>query len=39
MRNPVAKHQRAFNKARIYKDRRKAVKRGYKKHKKDANMC
>ena len=33
MRNPVAKHGRHFNRAAQYRDRKKAVKRGYQKHK------
>ena len=32
-RNFVAKHARTFNKARVHTDRKKAVKRGYVKHK------
>ena len=31
--NPVAKHARKFNRAKIYKDRKKALKRGERKHK------
>jgi len=34
MRNPVAKYARAYNKAKAFKDRKKAAKRGYQKHKK-----
>lgn len=33
MRNPVARHARAFNKAHVMRDRKKAAKRGYRKHK------
>jgi hypothetical protein len=33
MKNPVAKHARQFNRAATFRDRRKAVKRGYRKHK------
>jgi len=33
MKNPVAKFSRKFNKAKVYKDRKKAGKRGYVKHK------
>jgi hypothetical protein len=32
-RNTVAKHARTFNQARTFTDRKKAVKRGYTKHK------
>jgi len=32
-RNPVAKYLRKFNKATTQRDRKKAVKRGYIKHK------
>ena len=32
-RNPVAKHSRQFNRAAIQRDRKKAAKRGYQKHK------
>ena len=32
-RNPVARHCRQFNKAAVQKDRKKAAKRGYRKHK------
>lgn len=32
-RNPVAKHCRTFNKARIQVDRKKRQKSGYRKHK------
>jgi hypothetical protein len=35
MRNPVAKHA-AVNKAATHKDRKKAAKRGYRKHKQEA---
>jgi hypothetical protein len=31
--NPVAKHCRAFNKAVVMTDRKKAARRGYVKHK------
>lgn len=31
--NIVAKHARTFNKAHKHKDRKKAMKRGYRKHK------
>ena len=31
--NLVAKHCRTFNKSAVFKDRKKAYKRGYKKHK------
>lgn len=31
-KNPVAKHLRQFNKAVKFKDRKKALKRGYQKH-------
>lgn len=31
--NPVAKHSHTYNKAVTHKDRRKALKRGYVKHK------
>ena len=34
MNNPVAKHQRRFNKAATHRDRKKDAKRGYRlKHK------
>ena len=33
MNNPVAKHARKFNKAAVMVDRKKAVKRGKRKHK------
>ena len=33
--NLVAKHCRTFNKSAVFKDRKKASKRGYKKHKLD----
>lgn len=33
MKNPVAKFARKFNKAAVQKDRKKADKRGYTKHK------
>ncbi|MEO0442658.1 MAG: hypothetical protein AAFZ92_02815 [Pseudomonadota bacterium] len=32
--NPVAKYARRFNKAAVHKDRKKALKRGQTKHKK-----
>ena len=32
--NLVAKHARQFNKAAVYRDRKKAAKKGYTKHKK-----
>ena len=32
-RNLVAKHSRQFNKAHVMTDRKKAAKRGYRKHK------
>lgn len=31
-RNLVAKHSGKFNKSKVYKDRKKEQKRGYKKH-------
>lgn len=31
--NLVAKHARTYNKAHVHKDRKKASKRGYRKHK------
>jgi len=31
-RNLVAKHSGKFNKSKVYKDRKKAYKRGYEKH-------
>jgi len=31
--NPVARHARAFNKAAVQVDRKKAARRGYRKHK------
>lgn len=31
--NLVAKHSRQFNKAHVFTDRKKASKRGYRKHK------
>lgn len=34
-KNPVAKHAGSFNKAAVHKDRKKAVKRGYRKFKAD----
>ena len=34
-RNPVARHSRKFNKANVMRDRKKAAKRGYRKHRKD----
>lgn len=33
MNNLVAKHARKFNKAAVYRDKKKATKRGYTKHK------
>lgn len=33
MNNLVAKHARTYNKAHVMKDRKKAAKRGYSKHK------
>ena len=33
MRNLVAKYTRKFNKAKKFKDRKKARKKGYRKHK------
>lgn len=32
-RNPVARHSRTYNKAHVMTDRKKAAKRGYRKHK------
>ncbi len=32
-RNFIAKYARVFNKARVFLDRKKAAKRGYRKHK------
>ncbi len=32
-RNFVAKHARTFNKAHVFTDRKKALKKGYRKHK------
>lgn len=32
-RNPVARHSRTYNKAHVMTDRKKADKRGYRKHK------
>jgi len=32
--NLVAKHAKTFNKAAVFKDRKKAAKKGYVKHKK-----
>jgi hypothetical protein len=32
-RNPVARHSRKFNKANVMRDRKKAARRGYRKHK------
>lgn len=37
-RNPVAKHARTFNKAHVHKDKKKAFKKGYNKHKKPPNV-
>ena len=34
--NPVAKNARKFNRARIFKDRKKALKRGECKHRQQA---
>lgn len=34
--NFVAKHARKFNKAAIHKDKKKSLKKGYTKHKKDS---
>jgi hypothetical protein len=31
--NLVAKHARKFNKSHVHRDRKKAMKRGYRKHK------
>jgi len=31
--NPVAKYAREYNKAKVERDRKKTVKRGYRKHK------
>ena len=31
-RNPVARHSRTYNKAHVMTDRKKAAKRGYRKH-------
>lgn len=36
-RNFVAKHSTSYNKAKVYKDRKKDVKKGYMKHKKPSN--
>lgn len=36
--NPVAKYGKQFNKAAVFKDRKKALKRGDQKHKKSANQ-
>ena len=33
-KNLVAKHSRTFNKAVVFTDRKKSIKRGYTKHKK-----
>lgn len=33
--NPVAKHSRKFNRAATHSDRKKAAKRGDRKHRKD----
>ena len=38
-RNLVAKYSRRFNKARIFKDRKKSFKAGYSKHKKECGRC
>jgi len=37
-RNPVAKHSRKFNKAQVMRDRKKAAKRGYRKHPTDKDI-
>lgn len=36
-RNFVAKHSKQFNKAAIHKDRKKDLKKGYRKHKNPRN--
>lgn len=33
-RNPVAKHAKSFNRAQVHQDRKKAEKRGKRRHKK-----
>ena len=35
-RSPVAKHCRTFNRAAVQRDRKKAAKRGYTKHRNQA---
>jgi len=35
MKNPVAKNCRKFNKAAVQRDRKRAQKLGYRKHRKD----
>ncbi len=35
--NPVAKHAKKFNKAHVFTDRKKRLKSGYEKHRKDPN--
>jgi hypothetical protein len=35
--NFVAKHSRTFNKATVFTDRKKALKKGYSKHKKGSS--
>ena len=35
MKNPVAKHMRAFNKPAKHTDRKKAARRGYTKHRRN----
>ena len=38
-RNPVAKFARKFNRATVQRDRKKAARRGYVKHKQMAAAC
>lgn len=37
VKNLVHKHARKFNRATVQKDRKKALKKGYRKHKERAN--
>jgi hypothetical protein len=38
-RNLVAKYAKRFNKAHVFKDRKKSLKAGYSKHKKECERC
>jgi uncharacterized protein YycO len=38
-RNLVAKYAKRFNKVHVFKDRKKSLKAGYSKHKKECERC